>query len=372
MSVLLTAALGAASATLPSCSWDRPGAFPFSGDVVAAVDRYSDIPAPVRAALKRRMEQRQYDEVVVIGRDSISGKARYSAEIRDMHFGSGTVCRSVTRSRWAATAEERGLVYCEAEHCLIVPTVCRNLSRVTRLQKAPAAATAPTPTLVAQGPAPGAGTGAGTTAAGGGAEPAILLAMAPGGAAAGVPLQAGELQFEAPAAGPSFAAQADPTAAVFTALPTYTGGGSTSGPGLPFLGGGGSGVGSGGVGITVPENKPTTDSFTAAVVAPPNVVGGGSGGGVTPTVPGPGTAVITDRPAPTLPAVVPDTPVLLPQLPPLPLPGIDTMLPVPEPSRWATMGLGILGVAVAARRARACVRTSTRAKTQTVMLQPLP
>jgi hypothetical protein len=25
-----------------------------------------------------------------------------------------------------------GLVYCEQEHCLIVPTVCRNVSRVTR------------------------------------------------------------------------------------------------------------------------------------------------------------------------------------------------------------------------------------------------
>jgi hypothetical protein len=48
-----------------------------------------------------------------------------------MHFGNGRICRQVTRTKWLSTAVERGLVYCEGEHCLIVPTVCRNLSRIT-------------------------------------------------------------------------------------------------------------------------------------------------------------------------------------------------------------------------------------------------
>ena len=128
-----------AAPTLDSCSWNRPGANPFTGDVVAAVDRYTDIPLPVRNALKARIAKRKYDEVAAIGRDSISGKHRYSPEIRDMHFGAGQVCRSVTRSAWPATAQERGLVYCEQEHCVIVPTVCRNVSRVTRLAPVSAA-----------------------------------------------------------------------------------------------------------------------------------------------------------------------------------------------------------------------------------------
>ena len=134
MSVLLATALLAAPATLPSCSWDRPGVNPFVGDVVAAVDRYADIPADVRGKLKARMAKRQYDEIATITRDGISGKARYEAAIRDMHFGAGQVCNTVTRSRWSSSHQERGLVYCESGHCIIVPTVCRNVSRITRLQ----------------------------------------------------------------------------------------------------------------------------------------------------------------------------------------------------------------------------------------------
>ncbi len=141
MSLVLAAAMAASAATLPVCSWDRPGVNVFQGDTVAAVDRYADIPAPARARLKQRMAARQYDEVAAIRRDSIEGRHRYS-DLRDMHFGAGQVCRSVTRDKWADGAVERGLVYCEDGHCLIVPTVCRNVSRVTRLPAPPPAAAA--------------------------------------------------------------------------------------------------------------------------------------------------------------------------------------------------------------------------------------
>jgi hypothetical protein len=137
MSLVLAAALAATSAAIPVCSWDRPGHNVFRGDVVAAVDRYADIPAPVRARLKARMADYRYDEVATIRRDSIVGRHVYT-DMREMHFGQGQVCRTVTRDKWADGAEERGLVYCESGHCLIVPTVCRNVSRVTRAP-APAA-----------------------------------------------------------------------------------------------------------------------------------------------------------------------------------------------------------------------------------------
>jgi hypothetical protein len=140
MSLALTAALAfSPAATLAHCSWDRPGVDPFIGNIPAAVDRYTDIPADVRARLKARMGQREYDEIATIRRDSITGTHRYGAEIRDMHFGQGRVCRTVTRSGWAPDTVERGLVYCEAEHCIIVPTVCRNVSRITRLPGGPVA-----------------------------------------------------------------------------------------------------------------------------------------------------------------------------------------------------------------------------------------
>jgi hypothetical protein len=137
MSLLLAAALAVSAPVQPHCSWDRPGANPFMGDVVAAVDRYRDIPDEVRATLKRRVAQRRYDEIATIRRDSVEGAYRYT-DLRDMHFGSGTVCRSVSRSQWPEKAVERGLVYCEQGHCLIVPTVCRNVSRITRAQRAEA------------------------------------------------------------------------------------------------------------------------------------------------------------------------------------------------------------------------------------------
>jgi hypothetical protein len=49
MSLIATLALAvSAGSALPECSWDRPGVNPFMGDVVAAVDRYQDIPAAPR------------------------------------------------------------------------------------------------------------------------------------------------------------------------------------------------------------------------------------------------------------------------------------------------------------------------------------
>ncbi|CAN5143747.1 hypothetical protein BH11PSE10_BH11PSE10_07200 [soil metagenome] len=141
MSLLVSIALAAASgATLPSCSWDKPGVNPFMGDVVAAVDRYQDIAPVTRNKLKARMARREYDDIVSIERDAIVGKAQYGSEIRQMYFGAGTVCNTVTRARWTQQMQERGLVYCEDGQCILVPTVCRNVSRITRVAARPMAA----------------------------------------------------------------------------------------------------------------------------------------------------------------------------------------------------------------------------------------
>ncbi|WP_158218862.1 MHFG family PEP-CTERM protein [Roseateles aquatilis] len=139
MSLVAAFALAASTVTLPNCSWDRPGVNPFMGDLVAAVDRYKDIPAATRAKLKARMEARQYDEIVDIHRDSIVGRYDYGSEIRDMHFGAGSVCQTVTRAKWNDRMLERGLVYCEDGECILVPTVCRNVSRISRGKLKPAA-----------------------------------------------------------------------------------------------------------------------------------------------------------------------------------------------------------------------------------------
>lgn len=117
-----------------SCSWDNPGANPYRGPVAQSVHNYKDIPLEARNRLQKRMDAKKYDEVARIERDRIVGEHEYT-ELRDMHFGNGRMCKTVTRSKWKPNAIERGLVYCEDEHCLIVPTVCNNVSRVTRIPK---------------------------------------------------------------------------------------------------------------------------------------------------------------------------------------------------------------------------------------------
>ena len=148
MTLLAAFALAAATSTaalpssVPHCAWDRPGHRAFLGDVVAAVDRYQDIPAEVRARLMQRMATRRYDDIARIERDRIAGRYDYAPDLREMHFADGQVCARVSRERWAPDAVERGLVYCESGHCIIVPTVCRNVARVTRLGERVAAGAA--------------------------------------------------------------------------------------------------------------------------------------------------------------------------------------------------------------------------------------
>lgn len=127
LTLATAAAFGAAS-----CDWSEPGHNPVSVDVAGLVRNYVDIPPAVRQRLEQRVRDRQYDEVATIRRDSVEGLYRYSG-LRDMHWGAGRLCRgSVNRSTWNSAHVERGLVYCEDDHCLIVPTACRNISRITR------------------------------------------------------------------------------------------------------------------------------------------------------------------------------------------------------------------------------------------------
>jgi hypothetical protein len=135
MSLLLALALLAPGNVTADCSWDHPGANRYTGDPVAAVDHYNDIPPDIRAALKQRIAARKSDDIVTIRRDSVddgNGKYAYDPVLRDMHFGSGSVCSTVSRAKWAPRKVERALVYCEKDQCIIVPAICGNVSRITR------------------------------------------------------------------------------------------------------------------------------------------------------------------------------------------------------------------------------------------------
>lgn len=146
MSLLFAVTL--AAAIQPSCSWDNPGRNPYTGSTAAAIDRYTDIPAAVRSTLKRRMEEGLSDDKVSITREHIAGKYQYDNAIRDMHFGRASVCANVTRDKWAETRAEPATVYCVGEHCILVPRICGNVSRITRTSGATVARSAPPATGV--------------------------------------------------------------------------------------------------------------------------------------------------------------------------------------------------------------------------------
>lgn len=320
MSTLLALALAASSAvtgpTLPNCSWDRPGVNPFMGDVVAAVDRYQDIPADVRAKLKARMTQRQYDEIATISRDGVTGKHRYAPQITDMHFGQGTICRTVTRGKWPEKTVERGLVYCESGHCIIVPTVCRNVSRIQRLEDKRAAADS-----AEEKDKKAAGGGGG----GGGANPG---SEAPAQTAVATPTN--ELEFDAPAAGTASFNDGvtGRTVAGGTGLPTSPPPGSSGGGVVamapltfaPFYGGGGGGGVFGGP----PGDSGPSGPLLPGSETPPQPVGPGGPGGPNPP------------PPPQPPAATPtiSAPVAA----------------VPEPGTWALMAVGIAALVARSRK----------------------
>jgi MYXO-CTERM domain-containing protein len=290
-----------ATERVATCSWNQPGHNPFMGDVVAAVDRYQDIPLEVRQRLKQRMAARQYDDMVSIKRDSIEGKGSYEPRIRDMHFGSNRVCGDVSRTAWTAQMQERGLVYCESGQCVLVPTVCRNVSRIARAPGAlaPAVAAAPPAGELAFEP-PGAGVPPAAGAAPGGAPAGDGVAMPLGSAGAG-----------------SFADLAGPAGTnggLYAFSPWATPAGGVAGgfaSAVPDSGGGGAG---GLVGRDDDASRPPT------LIVPP---------GASPLSPGN-------------------------NLPPL-LPPVGIPTAVPEPGTWLTMLLGLAALgALRYRRAPKC------------------
>jgi hypothetical protein len=129
---LVALATPAAAARGGSCEWRTPAHDPYRGDLQKAVDDYADIPMATRERLKARMARVAFDEVVSIRRDRIDGNARYEPALLDMHFGRGSICRTVTRNSWHLDHEERALAYCEDGHCIAVPLVCHNVSRILR------------------------------------------------------------------------------------------------------------------------------------------------------------------------------------------------------------------------------------------------
>lgn len=118
---------------IDSCDWNAPGRDAYQGTARAAIEAMATIPAPIRAVLIERAERHDFDDVILVDRDSIKGKYDYEKEIGFMAFGhAGRVCVNVTRAGWDAARVESAMVFCEADHCVARFSVCNNWSIVAR------------------------------------------------------------------------------------------------------------------------------------------------------------------------------------------------------------------------------------------------
>jgi MYXO-CTERM domain-containing protein len=128
LELILSTAMVAAPA---GCSWAHPGANPYRGEPARALADF-DMPSATRHRLREMMAAHRYTDVATITRDDITGAHGYT-DLREMHSGRGIVCHgAVDRTAWSATRRERGLVYCADDVCVIVPTICNNVSLVSR------------------------------------------------------------------------------------------------------------------------------------------------------------------------------------------------------------------------------------------------
>lgn len=115
-----------------SCSWNQPGRNPYTGRQGDAIWRLSNVPAYTREKLIDSVAWTLPTDRVWITRDRIWGKREY-AGLRDMHFGSGLVCRWPQYSGWDKNHMEAASVWCESGTCVIIPDVCGNVAQVTKV-----------------------------------------------------------------------------------------------------------------------------------------------------------------------------------------------------------------------------------------------
>ncbi len=132
--VLFSLPSWAVTLTQDNCSWNNPGVNPYKGTPSNAIDYYLDIPKESREILKSRIAAYEPDEIVDITKHGIFGNHGYGSDIEEMHFSTNSVCTNISRDRWPENMIQKGAVYCEGKHCILVPYICGNFSRIRKIE----------------------------------------------------------------------------------------------------------------------------------------------------------------------------------------------------------------------------------------------
>lgn len=131
IALLLLAFLFVASVQAETvCKW-HPGAAPYKGDTVKALDDYPWIGPTTKMRLGARLKVRDYDTVVRVYKDRIEdefGHLLFRNTITHMHYKGGKVCDVVDRSDWAPDHFERAFAYTDGLTVVFVPFDCDNVA----------------------------------------------------------------------------------------------------------------------------------------------------------------------------------------------------------------------------------------------------
>jgi hypothetical protein len=124
------AALGTTVAHAAPCDWSKPGAAPYRGQSVETALAAYDMPEHARAEIAGKVKTMLEDGIALITRDKITSPQGSVWGLRDMHWSGGMCTGPVSRQGWAADRVEAALIYCSGPHCIAIPVVCGNVSRI--------------------------------------------------------------------------------------------------------------------------------------------------------------------------------------------------------------------------------------------------
>lgn len=134
LAMVLAAASAHAWAIAPNrCDWNNPGVNPFRGSPLFAVLGYDGIPGWTKTVLATRVAFGVTPtDYATITRGKIESQAGYSYSpfLTEMHFGNGEKCTLPDRGKWSEDRKEKSPVWCFQGHCITVPKICNNVSRI--------------------------------------------------------------------------------------------------------------------------------------------------------------------------------------------------------------------------------------------------
>lgn len=121
---------------LDNCDWTNPGLDSFRNGGGNLGDAIYRLPIDIedKRKLTTLVEKKDYVEMATITQKGIEGFYYKYDNLRYMAFGRNKICRNV-KMNWEPARVERGLVYCTPKVCVIIPTVCNNISLIDRHQR---------------------------------------------------------------------------------------------------------------------------------------------------------------------------------------------------------------------------------------------